>query len=932
MMSGEEPTIARRDFLASLALLGLQFSRRRLPAGQPRNGPTRSSPVDWPVYRHDVALTGVSPGKGRIVTPNVQWEYDLGVPYEAMANVRSPDVVWSGRARVADLDGDGRLERILIDDRTLRITDPDGRELWTYTVEGLPLGVNVRVCNLLRPAGGDGHSGGRGLQVISFSNRMDNGQGQGYCFTFDRGAERGELLWTTGPLTGQYSPTLVVDDVDGDGWPEIVMAPHSRVQIFNGQTGALKAEIPWSVGRNYGALLTRPRHDRPQKDIYVISDFVLHVDRLGFENGAWAHAWGHKYVEPDAPTPVGREKYLRVGPNPVADLDGDGHDEMAYMLVDATADDRWHLRVRDAATGRLKADLAGIWLWTIADLDGDGRVEIAYTPIFEKRPRTYCDVHIARFTPAGLRDVATLKGVRPIQMPATLPLSVDSIADDGVLDWLRTDLNGDRVPELFCARPNRAGSGEDRLEAWSLSPSRGTLVRTWRFGRAGHRLNLVSVERGTPGAAPAGLIGWTVSVRDLTSKRALTIDSGGRIVDDQDLGRPSHFSTTPIVVDLDGDGRNEIVVQNAAAEIIALRPGTTRRGRPTILWSIAGVAMNPSPGYGVNGGLCPQAGDVDGDGLSEVLFASEDSSGRCALTCVDGRGRRKWRRSIEGSVWGGLQTGVDLWTFGRFRNRARGLDVYVDLHRRSKGSGEGWMLDGLTGKVVWRQRGLIAKDTAMPFGGGLPAVADVDGDGVDELVQMFYTVYGAVSGRSGEPLFPPALLAAPSYFGKWLAYSSPTIADLDGDGRPEVYLNRANGGYAAVRVDGRPLWGRFHDNDLASTGFGPVGDLDGDGRCEIGVPVCNGTLVCLDAADGRTKWTVKTPVTGDVVAADIDGDGVLELIFAGTDGKMRAVSGKDGHELWAIDATGRPVIADVDGDGFVEILAVGSDGILRVIG
>ena len=159
-------------------------------------------------------------------------------------------------------------------------------------------------------------------------------------------------------------------------------------------------------------------------------------------------------------------------------------------------------------------------------------------------------------------------------------------------------------------------------------------------------------------------------------------------------------------------------------------------------------------------------------------------------------------QEIEACPWGGLQAGVDHWAFGRFTGRARGLDVYVDLHRRSKGSGEGWMLRGDTGEVIWQRKGITSKETAMPFGGGIPAVADMNGDGIDDLVQMFYTVYGAINGATGEPLYPPAFLTGQNYFGKWLAYSEPTVADLTGDGKLEVYLNSrsyARGGYADSR-------------------------------------------------------------------------------------------------------------------------------------
>jgi len=864
-----------------------------------------ASANDWRVYRRDVSLSGVSLGKGKIVTPEVKWEYYLGAPFVGIAADRNYEP-----SNVADLDGDGTLEKFHLSGKTIEVTDLAGKRLWSFTVSGHPLGGNVRVCKLFPDR--------QGKQIISFSHRMDTGEGQGYCFAFDRGAQHGELAWTTGPLTAQYAPTLIVDDVDGDGWLEIVTAPHYRVQIFNGQTGALKAEVPVAKGRNYGILLSRPRRDRPQKDIYIVCDFVLHVECVRFENGKWVHAWGHKYLENEnAPSPQGRQKYIRVGPNPVADLDGDGKDEMAYMFVGGAADDQWHLIVRDGETGKVKADLGGVWLWSIADLDGDNISELLYTPTKEKRPPTYCDLRVGHWAGEKMTDLAVLKRVRPILMHATLPPTVDTIADEGLTDILRTDVDGDGKPEFFYAAQSQSGRFEDMLCAASLMPN-GTLKRKWKFAQRGHRLNLVYASAGE------------MRVRDLTAAKVLTVDAKGKVVGQSDLGKPGGFVTMPIVVDLDGDGRNEIVVQNAAGEIVALRAGLA----PLVLWSLPGVAMNISPGYTWNGALCPQAADGDGDGRPEVFFAAEDERGLSALVCVDGRGKVKWRRSIEGCPWGGLQAGVDHWTFGRFTGR-KGLDVYVDLHRRSKGSGEGWMLRGDTGEVVWKRKGLVAKETAMPFGGGIPSVADMNGDGVDDLVQMFFTVYGCIAGNTGEPIFPPAFLWSPNYFGKWIAYSEPTVADLNGDGKLDVYLNSrsyARGAYAAVHADGKPLWAEFHNNDEGSDGLGPVGDFDGDGKLEIGVPVLNGTLLCLNAADGSHKWSIKTPVTGDVIAADVNSDGIMELLFAGRDGKLHAVSGKDGHEVWAIAASGQPIVADVDGDGLVEVLAVGSDGVLRVIG
>lgn len=924
----------RRDFLSKTLRTGLGITigtsigaellsatgcnaseKHVVPARSSAHRREETAKLDWPVYRHDVALTGTSPGRGKIVQPEVLWEYYLGPPFIAIATNTPP-----APPNIADLDGDGKPEKFILEGHTIRVMDMADKLLWSYTVRGHPLGGNVRVCHLF--------PGRKDQQIISFSSRMDNGDGQGYCFAFSEGASRGELLWTTGPMTGQYAPTLIVDDVDGDGLPEIVLAPHYRVQIFNGQTGALKAEVSWDVGRNYGFLCSRPRPGRREKDIFIICDFVLHVDCIRFQNGKWTHAWGHKYIEPNAPVPRGREKYIRVGPNPMGDFDGDGKDEVVYMLIDAAAGDRWMLRVRDGETGRVKVDVPDTWLWSIADLDGDGREEILYTPTASKRPPTYCNLHIGRLAARGLTELAVLQQVRPLQMNATLPLTVHTIADEGLLDILRADFNGDGKPEIFCAHPGRKGM-EDRLSAWSfVSKPRPELKRTWQVERAGHRLNLLHAgpdETGKPIAR----------FRDLTEEKLVTVDARGGIIRQEAMGRPGGFTTLPIVADIDGDGRMEIVLQNAVGEIMALRPGRARTDKPTVLWSRPGWAMNHAPGYTLNGYLCPQAGDLDGDGLPEIVFATEDKSGLCAVSCVDGSGKVRWSRLIEGCPMGGLQAGVDQWTFGRFLGREKGLDVYVSLHRRSKGSSEGWMLRGDTGEVAWQQEGLVAKETAMPFGGGVPAVADVNRDGLDELIQAFYTIYGVISGKTGEPIFPPAYLVSPSYFGKWVAYSWPTAADLDGDGRLDVYLNSASyarGAYAAVRIDGKPMWAEFHDNEQGSDGLGPVGDFDGDGKPEIGVPVLNNTLLCLNAVDGSHKWRITAPVTGDVIAADINGDGIMELIFNGKDGLLRAVSGKDGREVWAIAAPGRPIVADANSDGFLEVLTVGADGVLRVIG
>jgi outer membrane protein assembly factor BamB len=865
--------------------------------------------ADWPVYRHDTRLTGASAAHGRIRRPAILAEYDLGdaeSPYVTLKDDAAPSL--------ADLDGDGQRESFTVIKKKLIIRDAAGHERWSYQMtdpgDGSPRAVR------LFPSRKD-------RQLLVFTSRMDTGEGQGYCFAFDRGLDAGRLLWTTGSLTGQHGPTMVVDDVDGDSQPDIVVAPHYRVQIFNGQTGQLKSDVPWEVGRNYGALLTRPATTGHAKDIYVISDFVAHVDAFRLVDGKWLHAWGHKYLEPNVPLPQGRETYLRVGPHPIEDLNGDGRDEMAYMLSDASIDESWHLHIRDAATGEMKADLRGIWLWGIANLDADSSRELIYTPTDLSRPAAGSDVHIAKFDGHSLRDLAVLPKCQPLLHQAVPAENFHSIADQGLIEPLVTKLSAADRPSLFVAGRDPAGTFVDRFRAFALNTNSVGVHESWTFGREGHRLNLTDVHDDK------------ITIRDFSDCQLLGVDANGHVVRQDKLPKSGGFQTLPIVVDLDGDQRNEIVVQNAAQQIVALETSQENQSTMHERWRAPGVAMNSSPGYLWNGGLCPQSADLNGDGRPEVVCAAQDAHGLSSLVALQASGQPLWSRSIERCPWGDLQAGVNLWTFGRFAHRPAGQDVYVDIHRRSKGSSEGWVLCGDTGDVIWRQQGIAGGNTAMPFGGGLPAATDVNNDGVDDLVQLFYVIYAAISGDTGKPIFPPALVTDAAHFNKWVAYAWPTIADLDGDGRPDTYLNSpsyARGAYAAVKADGQPLWAEFHDNAEGSDGFGPVADLDDDGKLEVVVPVLNGTLVCLEGASGKRKWKINAPVAGDVIAVDVDGEPGMELLFAGHDVKLHAASGRNGAELWSLAAGGWPIAADVTGDGLVEILAVGSDGVLRIIG
>jgi hypothetical protein len=191
--------------------------------------------------------------------------------------------------------------------------------------------------------------------------------------------------------------------------------------------------------------------------------------------------------------------------------------------------------------------------------------------------------------------------------------------------------------------------------------------------------------------------------------------------------------------------------------------------------------------------------------------------------------------------------------------------------------------------------------------------------------------------------------------------SSPAIADLDGDGVPDIVVGygsnfdanpKPDGGVKAFHRDGTLMWsvvtGPLNDGSNNWThapvfGTPAIGDVDGDGKLEVVFGSFDHHLYVVDAKTGANKpnWPVDVldTVYSSPALYDIDGDGRPDIII-GTDNYLGCSSctpavlpgGKlevrrfDGTSVTGfpkyIDQTinGGPVVADLDGDGKPEII------------
>lgn len=207
-----------------------------------------------------------------------------------------------------------------------------------------------------------------------------------------------------------------------------------------------------------------------------------------------------------------------------------------------------------------------------------------------------------------------------------------------------------------------------------------------------------------------------------------------------------------------------------------------------------------------------------------------------------------------------------------------------------------------------------------------PTVADLDGDGRPHVVAA--TTERVVRGfdpADGSVAFAYGL---PSY-----GYTRPVAADVTGDEDPELVVVDGRGSVFVARPDGSTVWQRRHD--VYTWGQPAVADFDADGDPELFVALGDGTTVVYAAEDGRVEWRrsaeARDAITWATTVPRPDARGG-DVVVATTTGLVRALDGRTGAEMWTRDVgdlAAVHAVGDGDGDGAVEVYAAGGDGVVR---
>jgi hypothetical protein len=359
--------------------------------------------------------------------------------------------------------------------------------------------------------------------------------------------------------------------------------------------------------------------------------------------------------------------------------------------------------------------------------------------------------------------------------------------------------------------------------------------------------------------------------------------------------------SSPCLVDLDGDGLTEVVFGSYDSNVYVLNGSDGSHVYP---WP-----RSTGPGTKVYGS--PAVADLDGDGMMEIVVGCEDTNGSpWGWVHV-------W--SADGSLYPGWPQPVGTVVVSPAIGDLDG-DSVPDIVV-SSGMIFAFRRDGTLLPGQW------PVDTGSSVRSS-PALGDVDGDGLPEVAigtDHACVVHVLNADGSEVPGWPYSTEE------KQLCYipGSPALGDLDGDGLPEVVFGSDTHGIYAVDGDGTdlegwPVWAGYW---VASSPA--LADFQNDHHLETVIGSADGHLYVLrDDGSALPGWPQSTvsEVLSNPALGDIDGDGDLDIVvgtFGFTGSRIVAFDGS-GAELWELPVGGNlvssPAIGDVDADGHLELL------------
>lgn len=828
-----------------------------------------AAPGDWPEPRQNPRLTAIQPLAGDMTTaPRPVGRIDLGRSVPSLSVATRKDgapaglSVFAGALRCfdtdgalrweshpmglnydtivahEDLDGDGSPEVLLQAGRPMQpygaavlVSLEDGRVLWRYDVEPMSYAWYLYTDTYW--------PNDKKKQIVVLEHAYPPDKDNGYIALFAyEGGSAPVLKWRYAFDEYTCFPTLLRNDIDGDGVQEIVVETHSRMWHLDAFTGAVKHHIHWSTApgneRSYGLVKFSDLNRDGRDDFLCIATFAQHHEVLLNTGGKLEKAWGYGWGES-----VTTGKVATVYPGePDVDVDGDGAKEIVLSMFNSENEGAWLMRVYDAVSGALKYRVPGVIAVGTGDLDGDGSSEV---------------IGNASADPAK----AKLDGVRLYSFKSKKP---ELLWEDPAATALPPDRHG----------ALRVEKGGERLRV-RIDPSDSISLEPWDKPPKPEKpvFNNIPAIVGPP---MPELLAADIS-GDGRNELVLYQDQRARAYAWKDplFEAAGEFasSSLPVFADLDGDGKLEVVTTEVAPGHTPVVEAKTPSLDNKLLWR---SELPPPTRTGLPHPRLAyvRTAHFTGNTVPDLYLYAGTPLVRS--TALNGRtGAMIWDKGETPGIERYWAPTVNLASVFDFDADGKEDLIFTnpDYYCVASATSGDALAGPLYPPTIFSQpsQGLYTMPAILDRGGGLPLVALVGGHYFQGVMTvkaspLWHNVLSCGTGRTGNEGF---LRLAD---GTWL-----------------LGFGRQNGNFACINVDdGSVRWELPID---ASCSDIVTGDIDGDGRMEFVFGTSHGALYAVgdDNAKPRVVWKAELgSAAGAPIIADSTGDGKSDIAVPTADG------------------------------------------------
>lgn len=672
--------------------------------------------------------------------------------------------------------------------------------------------------------------------------------------------------------TGSDPLSVAGADINGDGQPDLIVANYgdNTVSVLLSTT-APGAAVPSFAPQQVFATGTNPRsvtiadvNGDGRPDIIVANrasntvSVLLNTTAVGATIPSFA-----------------AQQIFSTGANPfsvaTADVNGDGKPD---LIVANANDNTVSILLNTTASGAVTSSFAAQQTFAtgtspvsvcVADINGDGKPDLLVANVNDNTVSV-----LLNNTATG--TMISAFGTQQTFAAGTAPesLAVADINGDGKPDVIVSNLHANTVSVLLNTTVSGAITSDFAVRQ--------------AFATGANPIAVTAADidgDGKPDLIVANVDDSTVSTLLNTTAPGATMPSFAM---QQPFSTSSPASITSI--DLNGDGKLDLIVANAGSNTVSVLLDATARARAATSFATQQVfAAGAFPAAVV-------ATDLNGDGKPDLIVANENSSANTVSVLPNATVPLAFAAHFPTKQTFATGTSPDSVNFADINGDGKPDLIVANSNDNT--------LSVLLNTSYFGSAPYFAMQQTFATGAAPYSIsaADLNGDGKPDLIVANFGA-GSVSVllNTTAPGASTSSFAAQQTFATGSGPISTTTADVNGDGRPDLVVVNFNSQNVSVLINNTPPGSfvpSFAAQQTFATGFSPhsvsAADINGDGKPDLVIAdtgaltvsvLINTTVsgaVSPDFAAQQTFATGSAPYS--VTTADLNGDGKPDVIAA----------------------------------------------------